>query len=595
MNDNLKKTLKDIVISKFPHILLILALLLISTGIQTLSPWPFKILIDNVLGNELLDTHTIIGHILAQFSSKGEAGTFVVMTYFAIVVIGGFADYIYAYWNNIVIQKISQSFAAACFANLTKLDYSYFRRKNVGSYIYKLNYDFTAPSQIIEDSILPIISSSIYLLITIFILSNINISMAFISLTVLPILSLSLYYMNKKISDTSNELERKNGILYTFVEQTISQLKIIQAYTQSRSTLKRYTRTVWGSLATELKLYWYSILLTLINGLIIGITYSVIIGLGISRVESGVLSSGLLIVFIFYMDNIVSPVTTIIGALSSYKQNLAQLRNISDIFNVNYHLKDTGDLTSFKNNSIEFKNITVKNDKDKEILSNISFRIPERQFTVIVGKSGSGKSSLFQLILRLTDPLSFGEIKIGGRLLKEYKVESLRNHIAYVPQESELFDESVADVIGFGKENATLDEIKKAARVAVAEEFISKRSGGYEARVGEGGNFLSGGERQRLLLARAYLRDADILLLDEILSAQDATTQSKIMDGLRLYVKNKTTLMITHSYSLLKPDDYVIVIDNGKIAHEGLFKRLKSKNQLPNIEEVNLSEDKGRR
>ena len=168
-------------------------------------------------------------------------------------------------------------------------------------------------------------------------------------------------------------MEHKNGALYTFVEQTISQLKIIQAYTQSRSTLKNYENTVWKSLLIELKLYRYAIILTLVNGMIIGILYTVIISIGIQRVDAGMLSSGLLIVFIFYMDNVVSPVKDIIGSISSYKQSFAQLKNTADIFNPQYHLKDTGTLTSLKNYLIEFKDVTIKDDKDRKILSDISF------------------------------------------------------------------------------------------------------------------------------------------------------------------------------------------------------------------------------
>lgn len=581
MNSNLKKTLKDIIISRIPQIALILILLLIATGIETLVPWPFKILIDNVLGNELLDTKTFIGHLINQFSSTGSAGLFVVVFYFSIVTLDHVANYFYSLWNNLVIQKITRAFATACFTNLTKLDYSYFRKKNVGTYIYKLNYDITAPADIIESSILPIISSSVYLGITIFILASINLMMAAISLAVLPFLSFSMYYMNKKISAASNDLEHKNGALYTFVEQTISQLKIIQAYTQSHSILKNYENTVWKSLLTELKLYRYSIILTLVNGIIIGILYTVIISIGIQRVDAGTLSSGLLIVFIFYMDNVISPIKDIIGSISSYKQSFAQLKNTADIFNPQYHLKDTGTLTSLKNYLIEFKDVTIKDDKGRKILSDISFTAPEKLFTVIIGKSGSGKSSLFQLLLRLTDSLDSGKIEIGGHLLKEYTVQTLRNHIAYVPQESELFDESISRVISFGKENATAAEIREAAKLAVADEFIDKRAGGYQSRVGEGGNFLSGGERQRLLLARAYLRGADILLLDEILSAQDAATQAKIMEGLREYGKNKTVLMITHTYALLLPKDHVIVIEDGKIFAEGTYQELCRKNKLP--------------
>lgn len=574
MNPNLRHTLKAILLPKTPQFLIILFLLFLTTGLQTLSPWPFKILLDNVLGKELLDSTTPLGLILAHLT-PASAGAFVVFLYLGITFLSRISDYIYASYNNYVIQRVTRDFATTCFHNLTLLDYSYFRHHSIGNFLYKLDSDTTAPGQIMESALFPLITSAIYLVITFTILANMNLAMATITLVALPILSISYYIFNQKIIQTSTVLEKKNGLLYTYLEQIISQLKIIQAYTAEQFSLHHYQTKVWDSLLTELKLYRYNILLTLANGLIIGTTYALVISIGTTQVLTGTLSVGLLMVFVFYLDNLVSPVISIIESLANFKQNLVQLHNTADIFDTNHQLSDSGSLTTLSNPTIRFSHVNLV-DEDQHLLHDLTFSVKPGTLNVIIGESGSGKSTIFLLLLRFFNSWQ-GKITVGNASLASYQLSRLRQFIAYVPQETELFDSTIRDLIAFGHPTATQLDIERAARLACAATFILAKPSGYLTQVGEHGNLLSGGERQRLLLARAYLRDTPILLLDEIFSGQDKDTQAAMMQHLRSLLPHKTIFLITHTHALLKSQDHVIVMDKGQIQYQGAYQIIKKK------------------
>ncbi|MBU1931669.1 ABC transporter ATP-binding protein/permease [Patescibacteria group bacterium] len=559
----------------FWRLVFVLSLMFLATASQAITPWPFKFLIDNVLGDELVDRYSFIGRIVSWFKNKQTLGFFVVFLFFASNIISSIVGYFQSIETAKVIRNIIYRFSEAAFENLQMFDIGFYRKQDVGDYIYRLSYDVSALGEMIESGILPIIASGLYFIGTTIILLLINVQLTLLSFGILPFFALSLYLINQRVVKASRKAEFRYSALFTFVQQALSQLKITQAYLQEKRQLRQYNKKMDSSLASDFKVVKLNLILSLIVGIIIGASYSFIIGLGINTVSTGQLSAGLLIVFIFYLDNLTAPVLDIIDGISLIKQNWVRINHMREFFNQKSHIKDAGVIDKMPDIDIRFDKVTLLGVHKKPILKNISCHVKPGKITAIIGTSGSGKSSFIALILRLINEPSRGRIYIGKHELKDYRLDCLRQHIAFVPQENILFNDSIKNIIAFGNPKASPAEIQTAAKLAVAHEFSINRPGGYDFKVGDQGNLLSGGQRQRLALARAYVRQAKILVLDEVFSAQDDMTKTKVLDNLRQYARGKTVVLVTNTLDVLKKSDNVILIDKGKVKYSGKFAGLK--------------------
>ncbi len=558
----------------------VILLMFMNVGLEALAPWPFKFLIDNVLGDEVLDKHTLIGGFFALFANQEYLGYFIVFVFFFINILLSFTEYFRSVSMKRVIKGIIYEFSKIAFSNMEKFDIGFFRKQEVGDYIYRLSYDVSALGDLIEEGILPIITSGLYLIITTIIMFTISIKLTLISLAALPFLAAGLYVVNKRIASASKRSEGWNSTVFSFIQEALTQLKIIQAFSQEEKESQNFNHTIRTSLKTDLHLYRLNFLLSLLVGVIIAVSYSSIIGIGINYYFNGELSTGLLIVFIFYLDNLTNPLLDIIYASTAIKEARVKIARMKDFFATQKHTHDTGTLTEITKPSIEFRNVTLYGEAGVKILNNVSFTIKPGELTVIVGVSGSGKTSLISLIPRLINEPNEGQILIGGHDIHEYALQTLRNAISLVPQENILFNETIHDIIAYGKSSASMEEIKHAARLAIADEFIEEHPHGYKFRVGEGGNYLSGGQRQRLMLARAFLKPAEIFIFDEPLSMLDIKTRSKIWHTILEVSQGKTTIIVTNVLDVITRADQVIFISKGKIIESGKHNDLLKKSNL---------------
>lgn len=561
------------------RLIVVLVFMFFTAGFEALLPWPFKFLIDNVLGDEPLDHSSFPGTFIPHFQSPELLGYFVVFLFFVFSLGVAFSEYYESILVKSVLKDIMLRFSEAAFRNLELFNIGIFRDQQVGDYIYRLSYDVSALGSLIESGILPIITSGLYLLITTIILFTISVKLTLISLTVLPFLAAGLYFFNKRLVTVTKRSEYWNSALFSFVEQALNQLKIIQSFSQEKKEAYKFDQRMATSLNTELNMYHLDFLLSLLVAVIIAISYALIIGIGIKYFYEGELTTGLLVIFIFYLDNLTAPILNIIYAWSEVKETRVRVNRMGEFFNKHMHAVDSGKTTVLTEPSIEFRNVSLEVEGDVKILDNVSFKIEPNTLTVLVGVSGSGKTSLISLIPRFISEATKGEILIGGKNIKEYKIEALRQSISYVPQENSLFSDTIQNVIAFGKENATDDEIKEAARLAVADEFIHDHPHAYKFHVGEGGNYLSGGQRQRLSIARAFIKQAPIVIMDEPLSALDIQTRAAVWKNIHDYAKGKTAIIVTNILDVISQADLVIVMSKGKVVevgkHEDLLKKSK--------------------
>lgn len=557
---------------------LVILLLLLTVGLETLAPWPFKLIIDNIFGSEPIKNDYIGGILLAYFKNPIALGFFVVFLYFIIHIFLNIFQYFSSITLKRVVREIIYDFSQHAFYNLQQFNIGFFRNQSIGDYIYKLSYDVYALGEYIEEGLLPILTSGLFIVATLTAMFFISVKLTLIALVSLPFLAGGLYYFNKRLDRATAYTEYRNSAVFSFVEQSLNQLKIVQSFTQEKKTAERFNARVKTSLASDLKWYKLDFLLNLFVGIIIALSYAIIIANGISDIHIGVMTTGVLVVFIFYLDNLTQPILSLIFATSIVKQTHVKISNMHDFFSAASVLPDHGTVEAVEQPSIEFRNVTLRIN-DQTILKDISFAVPEKSLTVVIGVSGSGKSSIISLISRLIDDPIHGEILIGGQDIKNYKLHHLRQNISYVQQEVELFDDTIYNNIVFGNPEATKEQIIEAAKMACAHDFIEKHKGKYDFRVGERGNFLSGGQRQRVLLARAFLKEAKIVILDEPLSYLDLETRKQMWQNIWTYARGKTLIMVTNIMDVVSQADLAIVINEGRLLHVGKHSELLKKSK----------------
>ena len=565
------------------RLVFIIFLVFIGVGFEALTPLPFKVLIDNVLGNEPLDPASLLGRLLSFLTSREVLGFFVVLVYAASSMLSSLSDYFAGVDTKKISKELVRSFAQKAFDNLEGLAVGHYQNKQIGDYIYRLSYDVSALGNMLEAGILPLVTNFFYLTVTIAIMFFINVKLALIAISMLPILAIGLRIFNTKIDSTVNKSERSNSTLFSFIEEVLGQLKIIQAFNQEKKESRIFEQKEEVSLTDEINVYGFSLLLNLVIGLVIAVGYSVIIAYGIRSVIVGELSTGLLIVFIFYLDNLTNPLLSLLSAATTIKGDYVRVSRMIEFFTPKFRIHDTGRITEIDNTSIDFEKVSVYGDKGGPILKNASFKIPAGKTTAVVGVSGSGKTTIASLILKFMNPAE-GKIMIGETNIKKYSIKSLRETISYVPQEIVLFNDTIKNNITFGRPDASIDEIKKAVHLADAERFIKDLPGGYDFGVGEMGSNLSGGQKQRLMLARAFLKtEAQILIFDEPLSSLDIKTRGQIMNNIKEFGKDKTMIIISNLLEIIKQADHVVLVNDGEVIRSGASSILREESGLSNL------------
>lgn len=566
----ISKILKQELRASSGSLLVVILLMLVIVGLEAIAPWPFKILLDNVLAPTPIGSDLGIGTLGYIFQSRDLLGFFAILVYFLSTFSLTVVEYVRGIVGKKVVKNLTSGFSKNAFKNLQSLAIGFYNKQQIGDYIYRLSYDVSALGELVEDGLLPLVTSGLYLLVTATIMFLISFKLTLLALAALPFLAIGLYSFNTYIAPATKRSEFLNSAAFSFIEEALTHLKIIQAFSRERKESKAFNEKIESSLRSDVTLYRLDFLLTLLVGIIIAVSYSIIILYGIRSVFSGTLTTGLLIVFIFYLDNLTNPILSIIDAAAITKQSYLKIVRMEDFFSPRTHLKNRGEVTTIDDMRIRFDHVTLRIGRGKKILNNVSFEIEPRKRTVVFGVNGSGKTSIVNLLMRFVDKPTSGKIFLGGIPLNNYDLKSLRASVAFVPQEITLFNDTIKNNIAFGSEHATLRDVERAAHLAAADGFINNLPGKYSFNVGEGGNYLSGGQRQRLMLARALMKkDAKILLFDETLSALDVKTRKEVIDNIYFFSRGKTTIVVSNIFAVVKAADNVIVLDKGRVLYSG--------------------------
>nr|WP_246581493.1 ABC transporter ATP-binding protein [Echinicola shivajiensis] len=455
------------------------------------------------------------------------------------------------------------------FDHYQKLPLSFYRKNSTGDLMARVTEDVSRVRMYFGPALMYGINLLVLFPLVIGYMLSVNVPLTIYSLLPLPVLSISIYLVNNMINERSENIQRSLSGLSTFVQESFSGIRVIKAFVREDDSSKDFTQASEDYKEKSISLTKVqSLFYPLIMGLI-GVSTIITVYVGGNQVIEGAIGYGVIAEFILYVNMLTWPVTSL-GWVTSIVQRAAASQT-----RINEFLDEKNDIISEENLTTPIKGQIVFNelsfvypDSGIKALDKVSFDIQPGQSLAIIGTTGSGKSTIANLLMRMFDA-SEGNIQLDGEDIKAFNISYLRNQIGYVPQDVFLFSDSIYNNIGFGLDKFPKEVVEKAAKDADVYQNIIDFPAGFETRLGERGITLSGGQKQRVSIARAIAKDPSILLLDDCLSAVDTKTENVILNALKGIMENRTSIIISHRVSSAKLADKIIVLDDGKVVEEG--------------------------
>jgi len=455
-----------------------------------------------------------------------------------------------------------------------ELDQLFYRRNKTGDLMSRITEDVNKVRNYLGPALLYFINLVTLFVIVIYAMISVSPVLTFYVLLPLPLLSVSIYYVSSIINKKSEKIQRQLAYLNSVAQEVYSGIRVLKSYVRENQMTNYFNSQSNVFKEKSISLAKVDALFSPLMLLLIGTSTIITIYIGGIQMIRGDLSPGNIAEFVLYVNMLAWPVTAIGWIASIVQQAEASMERINQFKGTAVEIGNSGSVVKEVMGKIEFNNVSlVYPDTGIKALDNINLTINSGEKVGIVGKTGSGKTTFADLMLRVFDP-SEGEILIDGIQLKDYDLFHLRKSIAYVQQDVFLFSDTLEENIKFGKPEANFDQVEKYARLAAIFDDILDFPKGFKTVTGERGVTLSGGQKQRISIARSFIKNPDIIILDDCLSAVDTKTEQQIINHLRQELKEKTTVLITHRLDALQYFDRIIVLDRGRIVEEGTHEDL---------------------
>ncbi len=481
-----------------------------------------------------------------------------------------------------VAEEVKKKIQIDMLSSFIKADTEYIENKHTGKYISNLNFDVNQITMMLSTSFLNFFKDGLTLIGLLTVMFYQNWRLSLIAIIMIPLASVTAKRLGKRISKVVTEAQDKSGDLNKYLIDIFKNHKIIKIFQREKFEEKRSEKFVNDLKEKSIKISTVFIRATPIMEILTGIMIAILIFYSGKLIMNEQLSLNNFFSFLAAMMLAYQPVKSLATINVGVGQGMSAAKRILPIIdNKNLiHPNEDKPIIDFKNGDIEFKdiNFNYSSNQENKVLNKINIKINGKKMTALVGQSGSGKSSLLSLIPRIYDPKS-GILEIDGQNIKNVNLHSLRKEISIVDQNVTLFDDTIFNNIKYAKPNASEEEIYKAAEQSMCLDFIEKLENKYQTMIGENGVRLSGGEKQRLSIARAFLKDSKIILLDEATSSLDSETEEKIQRALDKLILNKTTVVIAHRLSTILNSDKIYVMDKGSVLDSGNHEELLKKSE----------------
>jgi ATP-binding cassette, subfamily B, bacterial len=536
-----------------------LLLSLIGIGLNLLKPWPFKIIVDDFLRP---NPHP-----------PGDAHTWIPLLCLALVVIQFLWGVINWATNYILVKVGLQTLLKLrtdLYAYLQSLSLKYHDLRRSSDLSFRVAYDSQSIQTIYNKGFTGIFGSVVTLIGTFAIMVQLDWQLTILSLGIVPLIILAIYFFAHRIRHQSTFIQEQESAVLAQAQEGLSSIRMVHAFGREQFEVMQFHQQAQQSLQANLRLTLTNVNSALVISTLMVFGTAAMYYVGTLHVLAGTLTLGTLLVFSAYLLMLYQPLESITYTAWAMEGATAGAKRCFEVLDREDDVVDSPNAIEIEpaKGAIGFQNVSFGYAQDRQVLHDVDLRIEPNQMIAIVGGTGAGKSTLLSLVPRFYDPTS-GSVTLDGRNVREIKKKSLRAQIGIVLQDTLLFSTTIRENIAYGRPEATDDEIIDAAKRAQADEFIRQLPDGYASTVGERGGQLSVGQRQRVGIARAFLKNAPILLLDEPTSALDPTTEAAIMETIKDLMRGRTTLIATHRLATIHDVDRIVVVERGRIVEQG--------------------------
>jgi ATP-binding cassette subfamily B protein len=453
------------------------------------------------------------------------------------------------------------------------LDYSFYKRNRTGDLMNRISEDVNRVRMYVGPAVMYTLNLLVLLVMCTIVMLQIDVELTLYTLSPLPFMMIAIFYVSKTINKKSDLVQQQQSTLSTIVQESISGIRVLRAFGREQSFSDTFASESEHYKKKQLELVRIDALFLPVIVILVGLSTILTVYVGAQKVMAGELSPGVIVQFVFYVNILTWPFAVVGWVTSLVQKAEASQARINEFLHTQPDITEQPEAKPFNAGTIRFENVSYTYaDSGICALQNINLEIKPGTSLGVIGRTGSGKTTLAQLIPRMIDPHE-GRITIDGTPLTQQNISELRQHIGYVPQEVFLFSDSIRNNITFGAE-ATENEIIESARIADVHDNIISFPNQYETLLGERGINLSGGQKQRISIARAIIKNPDILLFDDCLSAVDTHTEDRIIRKLKELMKGKTSIIIAHRISTVKEADQIIYLDHGKVTERGTHAEL---------------------
>jgi ATP-binding cassette subfamily B protein len=541
------------------RIVAVFGLSLLATPLALLGPVPLKMAVDNVLGSEPLSG--VLATVVPDWFESSTTRLLVltaVLQVLVVVLIQTQAA-VTRVWTTSTVERLTLSFRARLLQHVQRMSFAFHDRRGTAESIYRIQYDAPAISNLAVTTIIPFLSSTLTVVAMIYVIVRIDWQLAAVALMIAPMLYLLGRWYRKRMRPRYKEAKRLESSALGVVQEVLTSFRVIKSFGTEERERRRYESKSAESVDARVELATAEGVFGVLVSLTTALGTAAVLFIGVRNVQAGVLSLGEMLLVISYVAQLYTPLKTVSRKVASLQNQLTSAKRAFDLIDELPEVQERPDARPLRraDGNLHLIDVSFSYEPGEPVLERLSLEVEPGTRLGIAGPTGAGKTTLVGLLSRFYD-VDSGTIQLDAIDIRDYRLKDLRRQFAIMPQEPVLFSTSILENISYSNPDASWTEILTATEAAGAVEFASALPEGFDTLVGERGMRLSGGERQRISLARAFLKDAPILILDEPTSSVDLETEREIMESLEILMEGRTTLMIAHRRSTLEVCDMVI-------------------------------------
>jgi ATP-binding cassette subfamily B protein/subfamily B ATP-binding cassette protein MsbA len=542
----------------------------VGIALEVLRPWPLKVLVDHVI-----DAHPLpplLAAALSPWPGATERGVLLLVVAVATILIflaATLASTVATVLAVRVGQRMVYDLAADLFLHVQRLSLLFHHRQPVGDTLNRVTRDPYCLQGLVIGVLLPLLQAGGSLLAMFVVMWRLDAGLTLVSLAVVPFLAVAIAVFGGPMRERTRRRLDLESRLMSSVAQTLTAIPAVQAFTREEIEQTRFRNEAADTVRAYERATHAEMTFKLVVGLATALGTALLLWLGGHYALEGRVTAGTVLVFLAYLAALYGPLNTLTYTVSTLQQSAANAERVLELLGTLPDVREApGAREMALQGGVRFESVGFGYDRSRPVLRDVSLEARPGELVAIVGPTGAGKTTLVNLLVRFYDPWT-GRVSVDGHDLRELRLRTLRRQVAIVLQEPFILPLTIRENIAYGRPDASATAIAAAAVAANAAEFIERLPGGYDAVVGEGGATLSGGERQRLAIARAFLKDAPILILDEPTASLDARTETLLLDALARLARGRTTFVIAHRLSTIRAADRIVVLDGGRLVEQG--------------------------